>query len=188
MMTNDEKELDQNASEVNEEQTEVTETAEAPEATEAKEAEAPEAAAEATEAKEEKKEEAAPSAFEQKLRNLNDTKDTTADYDKKDIEDNKAMAILAYIGWLVLIPIFGAKSSAYARYHSNQGLILAIVETVIAVVFGLLGLIPYVGVIFSICSWLLELCCFALFIIGLVNAINGKAKELPIIGGYKLLK
>ena len=58
--------------------------------------------------------------FSQKLQNLNNTADTTAEFDAQDITSNKAMAILAYFGPLVLIPIFAAKQSKFARYHSNQ--------------------------------------------------------------------
>ena len=33
------------------------------------------------------------------------------------------MAILAYFGILVLIPILAAKDSKFARFHANQGLL-----------------------------------------------------------------
>ena len=36
------------------------------------------------------------------------------------------MAVLAYFGILVLIPILAAKESKFARFHANQGLILLI--------------------------------------------------------------
>ena len=39
-----------------------------------------------------------------------------------DVQNNKVMAVLAYIGLLVLIPIFAAKDSKFARFHSGQGL------------------------------------------------------------------
>ena len=43
--------------------------------------------------------------FSAKIAALNNTADTTADFDKADIEQNKVMGILAYLSWLVLIPI-----------------------------------------------------------------------------------
>ena len=42
--------------------------------------------------------------------------------DPNDVQSNKVMAILAYFGILFLIPLLAAKESAYARYHTNQGL------------------------------------------------------------------
>ena len=50
-------------------------------------------------------------------------KDTTTSYD---VESNKAMAVLSYLGILVLVPLVGAKNSPFARFHTNQGLILCI--------------------------------------------------------------
>ena len=46
---------------------------------------------------------------------------TQGQADIRDAQDNKVMAILAYFGPLVLIPIFAAKESRFARYHANQG-------------------------------------------------------------------
>lgn len=130
--------------------------------------------------------------FVSKITDLNNTADTTADFDQNDINQNKVMAILAYLGILVLIPIFAAKDSKFARYHSNQGLILLIAGAAWGIVYSILSFI-----IIAI-SWrltflvgilgLLSLPFLALCIIGIINAVNGKAKELPIIGKFKILK
>ena len=45
-----------------------------------------------------------------------------------DVQENKVMGILAYLSFLVLIPLFAAKESPFARFHTNQGLVLAIGE------------------------------------------------------------
>ncbi len=124
---------------------------------------------------------AADSAFA----NLNNTTDTTAEFDSGDIADNKVMAILAYIGILFLIPLLAAQNSRFARFHTNQGLILFLAEVVLSAASGILGLIPIVG---WIVSGAVGILCLALMIIGIVNAANGKAKELPLIGGFRLIK
>lgn len=124
---------------------------------------------------------AADSAFA----NLNNTADTTAEFDSRDIADNKVMAILAYIGILFLIPLLAAQNSGFARFHTNQGLILFLAEVVLSAASGILGLIPFVG---WIVSGAVGVLCLALMIIGIVNAANGKAKELPLIGGFRLIK
>ncbi|MCQ2456925.1 MAG: zinc ribbon domain-containing protein [Clostridia bacterium] len=126
--------------------------------------------------------------FNDKLNELNNTKDTTDQFDKNDIEQNKVMAILAYLSWLVLIPIFAAKDSKFARFHVNQGLVLAIAEIVFAVIMGILVKIPFIGWIFGILGGLVELVCLILLFLGIMNASNGRAKELPIVGSFKLLK
>ena len=124
--------------------------------------------------------------------NLNNTADSTAQFDPRDIEQHKGMSILAYFGPLVLIPILAAKDSPFARYHSNQGLLLCIASIIYGIAYSILS-----GVILAI-SWrlyfvvsiigLLGFVFAILAVIGILNAVNGRAKELPLIGKYRLLK
>ncbi|HHX74640.1 MAG TPA: hypothetical protein GX699_07035 [Firmicutes bacterium] len=101
-------------------------------------------------------------------------------FDPADIEKNKVVAALAYI--LFFIPLVAAPESKFGRYHANQGLILLIVAFVGCFI---LGMIPILG-------WLLlpfySIAIFVLFIIGLVTGLNGKAKPLPLIGKFQLIK
>ena len=60
--------------------------------------------------------------FSQKIQNLNNTADTTAEFDAQDITSNKAMAILAYFGPLVLIPIFCGKAVEVCTLPRKSGL------------------------------------------------------------------
>ena len=101
--------------------------------------------------------------------------------------NEKAFGILAYIGWLVLVPILAGKSE-FSKFHANQGIVLAIVETVISILIIVLGLIPIIGLIVRILLSLVDLACLILAIMGIVSAANGQMKELPIIGGIKILK
>ncbi|WP_449039225.1 zinc-ribbon domain-containing protein [Parabacteroides goldsteinii] len=124
--------------------------------------------------------------------NLNNTADSTAQFDPRDIEQHKGMSILAYFGPLVLIPILAAKDSPFARYHSNQGLLLCIACIIYGIAYSILS-----GVILAI-SWrlyfvvsiigLIGFVFAVLAVIGILNAVNGRAKELPLIGKYRLLK
>lgn len=128
----------------------------------------------------------------EKIASLNNTSDTTSEFDKKDIEQNKVMAILGYLSWLVIVPIFAAPKSKFARFHANQGLVLAITEIAWWIVQGILTSILYsiswrLGFISSILS-LVNIAFLILTIIGIVNAVNGRAKELPIIGKFRILK
>ncbi len=123
---------------------------------------------------------------------FNDTPDYTQQYDPADAQGGKVMAILAYISWLVLIPLFVEKKSRFARFHTNQGLILFALSTAYGIatgVFcGLLGLLS--GVLSALFGWLFGiagLVFLAYMVLGIVNAATGKAKELPIIGKYQIL-
>ena len=106
------------------------------------------------------------------LQDLNNTPDITDQFDAADINDNKVMAILCYLGWLILIPLIASKSR-YVKFHANQGLILFIA--------GFLSIIPLVG-------WVISIVAFILAILGIINAVNGRAKQLPIIGKFSLIK
>lgn len=119
--------------------------------------------------------------------------------EQADIESNKAMAILAYFGLLVLIPIFAAKDSRFARYHANQGLVLllfavgyGILVVVLQAVFWSLLFTSYTGFgLYGIMNLLLSLgwiFFLVLAIMGIVHAAKGEYKPLPIIGGITILK
>ena len=102
------------------------------------------------------------------------------------------MAILAYFGPLVLIPILAAKGSKFARYHSNQGLVLFIACVAYSIAYGILSsiilaiswrlyfitsILSFVGLIFTV-----------LAVIGIINACKGEMKPLPVLGSIKILK
>ena len=128
------------------------------------------------------------SDLNQQINDLNNTPDLTGQFDPEDRKKHQFMGIFAYISWLVLVPLICAKDSPYARFHANQGLILAITETVLTFLMKILGKLPLIGWIFRIGSVIVSFLCFVLMIIGIYNAIYLKAKELPVIGKYRILK
>ena len=113
------------------------------------------------------------------------TPDTTSYFDKQDIESNKVMALLCYIGILWLIPMLAAKDSKFAQYHVNQGIVLTLGSLVVSVACFIIVLIPILGWIVAPIAGLIPT---AMMILGIVNVCQGKAKELPFIGSYRILK
>lgn len=104
--------------------------------------------------------------------------------DPQDVQANKVMAILAYFGLLVLIPLFAAKESPFARFHANQGLILLIAGFVIWLVSMVLTFVsPFFGIIS-----LLNIVILVFAIIGIINAAKGEMKELPLVGKFRIIK
>ena len=115
------------------------------------------------------------------INNFTNTANTTADYSAEDINKNRHMAILAYLGLLFLVPLFAAKDSPFARYHTNQGILLFVVQTI-----GIAATqIPYAG---WVAGAIVNVFTTALLVIGLINAFKGEAKELPVIGKFRILK
>ena len=109
------------------------------------------------------------------------TPDDTGMYDTQDIQTNKVWAALSYVGILFILPLLvNGGQSRYAKYHANQGFILFLANIVVGIASAILGKIRVLG---AVLSALLSLASLALMIIGIINAANGKAKQLPLIGG-----
>lgn len=135
-----------------------------------------------------------------------DTEDSTNDYDKKDIDSNKGLAMISYLGPLALIPFLVSKDSKFVRYHATQGLNLFVIELIISICSYFLTSIiqiPKTCTLWGettyecglITPWwitlpisLLELLTFVIAIVGFIWAYQGKAKELPIVGKLKIIK
>ncbi len=87
------------------------------------------------------------------------------------------MAILCYLSILVIIPLVTeAKNDPFVKFHAKQGLSLLICEVVSYIIFT----IPMIG------FWLvplLNLAFLVLLIIGIMNVVNRRMQELPVIGG-----
>ena len=128
----------------------------------------------------------------------------SSNFDKSEVESGKAMSILSYIGILCLIPYFAEKKNRFVRLHAVAGLNLLIAEIIWAVVTSILTTSFAPTAIYSVLSgsamglggialiqtiaWIGNICFFALSIIGIVNAVNGEYKDLPVIGGFKFVK
>lgn len=101
-------------------------------------------------------------------------------YTSEDIEKGKTMAGLSYL--LFFLPLIVCPDSKYGRFHANQSLLLLITGIAGNVI---LGIIPVIG-------WMLMpvfgIGVLALGIMGLINGFGGKAKRLPLIGKFDILK
>lgn len=88
--------------------------------------------------------------------------------------EGKDIAIIAHItliGWVIALVMNSSKKLEFASYHIRQMLGLIIVSIVISFV----SWIPIVG-------WVLALLPLVMWIVGLINAINGYAKPMPLLG------
>jgi uncharacterized membrane protein len=105
--------------------------------------------------------------------------------DPKDAENNKAMAIIGYIlPILFFIPLVtDAKNSPFAKFHANQQLNLFLAGIAVNIVG---TIIPFIG--WFIILPLGALALLVIAIIGIMNAAKGEMKELPVIGGFSLIK
>lgn len=119
------------------------------------------------------------------MANFWETEDLAPMCDPQDIQNNKAVAGIAYLGILFWLPLVAAPNSAYGKFHANQALVFFIVCIAASLVSGLVGLIPIIGSILSLAISLAE---FAMFVLGLYNGFSGKMRKLPFIGDITIIK
>lgn len=112
--------------------------------------------------------------------------DHTAEFDSADIEANKTVSALAYLGILFFLPLAACPSSRFGRFHANQAFLLFICSAIISSSgFMIRSLIPIFGPLYQNG---LNLAIFVIMVLKLVEAVQGNAKELPIIGGITIIK
>ena len=99
--------------------------------------------------------------------------DTNPQFDPQDVADNKMLAMLGYLTMGVL-PMLGARNSAYAMHHTNQALWIFIGS----LLCGLVCIVPILGWIVAAIGGLL---LFIFFIIGIVRALKGSGAYLPFV-------
>lgn len=116
---------------------------------------------------------------------MEEQKQTAPQASPEDAEKNKVMAIVGYIiPLLFFIPLVTeeGKKSPFAKFHANQQLNLLLAVVIVNIVG---GIIPFLG-------WFIILPLGTIFLIviaimGIMNAAKGVMKELPLIGGFKLI-
>ena len=108
-----------------------------------------------------------------------DVKDAPQVATKEDIEKNKVNAILSYLGILIIVPLLSedAKKSPFAKFHMNQGLVLAIAGFVSSFIVW----VPLIG-------WAIGIGLFVIWLMGLISAAQGEMKRVPLLGNIELIK
>lgn len=107
--------------------------------------------------------------------------------EEKSISDNdRAIAMLAYLGFLIVVPIIKMGKNRFLRFHANQGLVCLVSFIILSVVNALATEFRAYGTISIINTSIIIL--VVIDIIGLVSAIAGQQRVLPLIGKIKMIK
>lgn len=111
--------------------------------------------------------------------------DHTAEFDAKDIADNKLYAMLIYALGLagIIVALLKKDDSAYLAFHLKQGLKLLVVSSVLTVVTTVLCwtfIVPIVASIALVGVLVLQVMLF-------IDVCNNKAKEPYLIRNIKFL-
>lgn len=94
----------------------------------------------------------------------------------KEHDSKTLMGILSYLGPLVIISYFVAKDDPFVKFHIKQGLVIFAISVLVWLFLS--GMF-----VWSALASLLNLATFVLAVIGIINVVQKKEKELPIVGG-----
>jgi len=91
------------------------------------------------------------------------------------IKKGRALAWLSYFGLLLIIPAVVQRNNPYTVFHVKQGMSLLIVNVIVAFFCLFVLTNPIICQAISIALLVIN-------VIGILNAILGKVKPLPLIG------
>ncbi|MGN0456405.1 MAG: zinc-ribbon domain-containing protein [Acutalibacteraceae bacterium] len=115
-----------------------------------------------------------------------DPYDHTAEFEAKDISENKVLAMLPYLLGVIgiIIAMLGTNQSAYLKFHIRQALKFTVVDALMAVIGVALIwtiIVPIAWIVMSVVFLVIKIICF-------VQICSGKAKEPAIIRSLPFLK
>jgi len=97
-----------------------------------------------------------------------------ASQEKKDSSSVNMIAILSYLGILLIIPLMTSRNDDFVKYHVKQGIVLLVT----AVAISLIAWFPIIGWIAGFFAWI---GCVILAIIGIINVVQGKKNNFPLL-------
>lgn len=115
-----------------------------------------------------------------------DVYDHTAEFDPKDISDNKVICMLVYLmGWIgIVIALLASGTSPYVSFHVRQALKFTVTETLLT----LCTLLLFWTVLVPIAAAIMLLVLFVVKIICFFQICSGKAKEPAVIRSLSFLR
>ncbi len=115
-----------------------------------------------------------------------DPYDHTAEFDTKDVSDNKVYAMLMYLTSIIgiIVALLASRDSAYLKFHIRQVVKLLVVEILSCVVMAVLAftiIVPFIVAIWILVLAVIQIICF-------FRVCAGKSVEPPIVRSIGFLK
>ncbi len=92
-------------------------------------------------------------------------------------DNGKTVAIIAYItliGWIIALIMNNGNKTALGSYHVRQSLGIMCVGVILVIISWIIGIW-----IFSI---IVNLAIFVFWVLGLISAVQGEIKPVPVLG------
>ena len=120
-----------------------------------------------------------PPQYQQYAQPMYDPFDHTAEYDPRDISDNKVIAMLVYLMGAIgiIIALLASQTSPYVMFHVRQGLKLIVANMLLSIVMLVLVwtvIVPLACAVGLVALFVINIICF-------FQVCSGKAKEPAIV-------
>ena len=101
------------------------------------------------------------------------------------LAENVAGLLCYVLGWVSgIVFLIIEPENKFVRFHAMQSIVTFGGITVISIVLSILGLIPFIGVLFDILGYIVGLIAFVLWIVLMVKAYQGTMYKLPWAGDF----
>ena len=101
----------------------------------------------------------------------------------------KIICALAYVfGILFFLPLIVYPNDEFGKFHANQSLVVLLTVIIGEVLFGILTMIPAVGIVFSILCGVFGLLMLIACIFAILGVVREEKFELPVLGKIRILK
>lgn len=100
-------------------------------------------------------------------------------------DNGKTVAIISYItfiGWIIAFVMNNSNKTSLGAFHLRQSAMIMVAGFALSILNFLLMTLGKVGAMLSMLVGLVSIGLFILLIIGLIAAINGEEKRMPILG------
>lgn len=91
------------------------------------------------------------------------------------------VAYLTFVGWIISF-LLGTRTES--KFHLNQALVLVLANIVWGLISRVLIFIPIIGWIVMAIG---NVCLLVLWLLGLIHAIRGEEKPIPLLGNLVIL-
>ena len=101
------------------------------------------------------------------------------------LTENIAGLLCYVLGWISgLVFLLIEQDNKFVRFHAVQSIVTFGSITIVSIALSILGLIPYLGVVFDIANWIIGALAFVLWIVLMVKAAQGTKYKLPWAGEF----
>jgi uncharacterized membrane protein len=101
------------------------------------------------------------------------------------LEPNVAGLLCYLLGWITgLIFFLVEKENEFVRFHAKQSIVVFGAFSVVSILLFILGLIPYIGLLFLVLNVLIGILSLVLWVMLMVKAYQGERYKLPWAGDF----